>query len=37
MIRRSNPKEEGYLLPLKLLEEALPFAIHVKGGDKLGS
>jgi hypothetical protein len=37
MFRGSNPKEESYLLPLNSRGEALPFAIDVKGGEKLGS
>jgi hypothetical protein len=37
MLRGRNPKEEGYILPLKSRGEALPFAIDVKGGEKLGS
>jgi hypothetical protein len=37
MFRGSSPKEEGYLSPLNLGGEAIPFAIDVKGGEKLGS
>jgi len=37
MFRGSSPKEEGYLFPLKSGGEAIPFAIDVKGGEKLGS
>jgi hypothetical protein len=37
MFRGSSPKEEGYLFPLNSRGEAIPFAIDVKGGEKLGS
>jgi len=37
MFRGSNPREEGYLLPLKLGGESIPFSIDVKGGVKLVS
>jgi hypothetical protein len=37
MFRGTSPKEESYLLPLNSGGEALPFAIDVKWGEKLGS
>jgi hypothetical protein len=37
MFRGSNPKEEGYLFPLKSGREAILFSIDVKRGEKLGS
>jgi hypothetical protein len=37
MFRGNILKEESYLFPLRSGGEALPFAIDVKGGDKLGS